>query len=66
MGCKPEEVLEDEEDHYDNGVENLKQFAKDPKQLAAFQEIYDRVMPNCLKRAFGRLEGAIGFCLTHD
>ena len=50
-GASQEEVLEDEEDHYDNGVENLKQFAKDPKQLAAFQEIYDRVMPNCLKRA---------------
>ena len=61
VGASQEEVLEDEEDHYDNGVENLKQFAKDPKQLAAFQEIYDRVMPNCLKRAFGRLEGATRF-----
>ena len=65
-GESQEEVLEDEEDHYDNGVENLKQFAKDPAQLAAFQEIYDRVMPNCLKRAFGRLEGADNdFCLAH-
>ena len=56
-GESQEEVLEDEEDHYGNGVENLKQFAKDPEQLAAFQKIFDRVMPNCIKRAFGRLEG---------
>ncbi|PPR11317.1 MAG: hypothetical protein CFH41_00898 [Alphaproteobacteria bacterium MarineAlpha11_Bin1] len=65
-GASQEEVLEDEEDHYGNGVENLKEFAKDPAQLAAFQEVYDRVMPNCLKRAFGRLEGADNdFCLEH-
>ena len=65
-GESQEEVLEDEEDHYDNGVENLKQFAKDPAKLAAFQEVYDRVMPNALKRAFGRLEGADNdFCLEH-
>jgi 1,2-phenylacetyl-CoA epoxidase catalytic subunit len=50
-------VLADEEDHYDNGVENLKQFAKDPAQLAKFQEIFNRVLPNCIKRAFGRLAG---------
>lgn len=61
-----EEVLEDEEDHYDNGVENLKQFAKDPKKLAEFQKVFDRVMPNCVKRAFGRLKGADNeFCLKH-
>lgn len=61
-----EEVLEDEEDHYDNGVENLKQFAKDPKKLAEFQKVFDRVMPNCVKRAFGRLEGPDNeFCLKH-
>ena len=61
-----EEVLADEEDHYDNGVENLKQFAKDPKKLAEFQEVFDRVMPNCVKRAFGRLEGPDNdFCLEH-
>jgi 1,2-phenylacetyl-CoA epoxidase catalytic subunit len=65
-GASQEEVLADEEDHYDNGVENLKQFAKDPAELAAFQEVYDRVMPNALKRAFGRLEGADNdFCLEH-
>lgn len=59
-----EEVLADEEDHYDNGVENLKQIAKDPAQLAKFQEVFDRVMPNCVKRAFGRLTGPDNdFCL---
>jgi 1,2-phenylacetyl-CoA epoxidase catalytic subunit len=50
-------VLADEEDHYDNGVENLKQFAKDPEQLAEFQKVFNRVLPNCVKRAFGRLTG---------
>ncbi len=61
-----EEVLADEEDHYDNGVENLKQFAKDPDQLAGFQATFDRVLPNCVKRAFGRLEGPDNeFCLQH-
>ena len=65
-GESQEEVLEDEEDHYDNGVENLKQFAKDPEKLAEFQAVFDRVMPNCLKRAFGRLEGPDNdFCLQH-
>ena len=65
-GESQEEVLEDEEDHYDNGVENLKEFAKDPARLAEFQTVFDRVMPNCLKRAFGRLEGPDNdFCLEH-
>ena len=65
-GESQEEVLEDEEDHYDNGVENLKAFAKDPARLAEFQAVFDRVMPNCLKRAFGRLEGPDNdFCLEH-
>lgn len=52
-----EEVLADEEDHYDNGVENLKEIARDPAQLAEFQSVFDRVLPNCVKRAFGRLAG---------
>ncbi len=61
-----EEVLADEEDHYDNGVENLKQFARNPEKLAEFQEVFDRVLPNCVKRAFGRLEGPDNdFCLDH-
>lgn len=64
-GDSQEEVLADEEDHYDNGVENLKQFAKDPAKLAEFQEIFDRVLPNCVKRAFGRLAGPDNdFCLA--
>ena len=59
-----EEVLADEEDHYDNGVENLKQFAKDPEKLRQFQEVFNRVLPNCVKRAFGRLAGPENeFCL---
>ena len=61
-----EEVLADEEDHYDNGLENLKEFAKDPERLAEFQTVFDRVLPNCVKRAFGRLEGPDNdFCLEH-
>ena len=61
-----EEVLADEEDHYDNGVENLKEFAKDPAKLAEFQAVFDRVLPNCVKRAFGRLEGPDNeFCLEN-
>lgn len=61
-----EEVLADEEDHYDNGVENLKEFARDPGKLAEFQEVFDRVLPNCVKRAFGRLEGPDNdYCLEH-
>ncbi len=59
-----EEVLADEEDHYDNGVENLKEVAKDPARLAEFQTVFDRVLPNCVKRAFGRLAGSDNaFCL---
>ena len=59
-----EVVLADEEDHYDNGVENLKQFARDPAQLREFQEVFNRVLPQCIKRAFGRLEGPENeFCL---
>ena len=59
-----EVVLADEEDHYDNGVENLKRFAEDPEKLAEFQAVFDRVLPNCVKRAFGRLAGPENaFCL---
>ena len=60
-----EVVLADEEDHYDNGVENLKEIAKDTAKLAEFQAVYDRVLPNCIKRAFGRLAGPDNdFCLN--
>ena len=58
-------VLADEEEHYDNGVENLKEIAADPEQLRDFQEIFDRLLPVTVKRAFGRLSGQENeFCLT--
>ncbi|MGF1608418.1 MAG: Phenylacetic acid catabolic protein [Kiloniellales bacterium] len=57
-------VLADEEEHYDNGVENLRQFAKDPKRLAEFQQVFNGLLPVTLKRAFGRPSGADNdFCL---
>jgi 1,2-phenylacetyl-CoA epoxidase catalytic subunit len=59
-------VLEDEEEHYDNGVENLKDFAKDPAKLAEFQTVFNGLLPVTLKRAFGRPSGADNaFCLEH-
>ena len=59
-----EVVLEDEEEHYDNGVENLKQFARDPEQLRRFQEVFNRILPITVKRAFGRPSGPENdFCL---
>lgn len=50
-------VLADEEEHYENGVENLRQFAKDPERLAEFQEVFNELLPNAVKRAFGRPTG---------
>lgn len=59
-----ETVLADEEDHYDNGVENLKEIAEDPAQLACFQAVFSRLLPNTVKRAFGRPAGPENeFCL---
>jgi 1,2-phenylacetyl-CoA epoxidase catalytic subunit len=59
-------VLADEEEHYDNGVENLKAFAKDPGRLAEFQAVFNGLLPVTLKRAFGRPSGADNdFCLEH-
>ena len=49
-----EVVLADEEEHYDTGVQVLKEFAKDPDQFAKFKVSFDRVLPNAFKRAFGR------------
>jgi len=51
-------VLEDEEGHYGNGVENLREFARDPKQFAEFQSVYNKMLPVTVKRAFGRPTGA--------
>ena len=57
-------VLADEEEHYDSGVENLRRFARCPDTLAEFQEVFDEMLPNAVKRAFGRPGGADNeFCL---
>ncbi len=51
-------VLEDEEGHYDNGVENLRDFARDKAFFAEFQQVYFGMLPVTVKRAFGRPTGA--------
>ena len=57
-------VLEDEEEHYENGVENLREFSSVPEQLAKFQSVYNDMLPVTLKRAFGRPDGSDNeFCL---
>jgi ring-1,2-phenylacetyl-CoA epoxidase subunit PaaA len=50
-------VLEDEEGHYGNGVENLREFARDKKVFAEFQRTYFGMLPVTVKRAFGRPSG---------
>jgi 1,2-phenylacetyl-CoA epoxidase catalytic subunit len=51
-------VLADEEGHYGNGVENLREFARDDKVFAEFQRAYLAMLPVTVKRAFGRPVGA--------
>jgi len=51
-------VLADEEGHYDNGVDNLREFTRDPKTFAEFQRAYFAMLPITVKRAFGRPMGA--------
>jgi 1,2-phenylacetyl-CoA epoxidase catalytic subunit len=51
-------VLADEEGHYGNGVENLREFARDKDLFAEFQRLYVRMLPVTVKRAFGRPNGA--------
>jgi 1,2-phenylacetyl-CoA epoxidase catalytic subunit len=51
-------VLEDEEGHYGNGVENLREFARDKQVFAEFQRTYFGMLPVTVKRAFGRPSGA--------
>ena len=59
-------VLADEEEHYSNGVDNLREFAKDPERLAHFQSVFNELLPNAVKRCFGRPEGADNeYCLAH-
>ncbi len=58
------EVLDDEEEHYENGVDNLRGIAKDPERLAEFQKVFNEMLPNTVKRAFGRPSGPENdFCL---
>jgi len=47
-------VLADEEGHYGNGVENLREFARDKALFAEFQRVYALMLPVTVKRAFGR------------
>jgi len=51
-------VLADEEGHYGNGVENLREFARDKEVFAEFQRVYALMLPVTIKRAFGRPSGA--------
>lgn len=51
-------VLADEEGHYGNGVENLREFARDKERFAEFQRLYAAMLPVTVKRAFGRPSGA--------
>ncbi len=50
-------VLQDEEGHYGNGVENLREFARDKAVFAEFQRTYFGMLPVTVKRAFGRPSG---------
>jgi 1,2-phenylacetyl-CoA epoxidase catalytic subunit len=59
-------VLADEEEHYGNGVDNLRAFAHDPAQFAHFQAVFNDLLPNAVKRCFGRPVGPDNdFCLAH-
>jgi 1,2-phenylacetyl-CoA epoxidase catalytic subunit len=51
-------VLADEEGHYENGVDSLRQFTRDPAIFAEFQRAYTDMLPVTVKRAFGRPLGA--------
>ena len=51
-------VLADEEGHYGNGIENLREFAQDKQVFAEFQRAYLYMLPVTVKRAFGRPAGA--------
>lgn len=50
-------VLADEEGHYGNGVENLREFSRDKAKFAVFQDLYNKMLPVTVKRAFGRPVG---------
>ena len=59
-------VLEDEEEHYEKGVENLCEFSSAPEQLVKSQSVYYEMLPVTLKRAFGQPDGPDNeFCLRN-
>jgi len=59
-------VLEDEEEHYEKGVENLREFSSVPEKLGKFQSIYNDMLPITLKHAFGQPDGPDNeFCLRN-
>lgn len=59
-------VLADEQEHYGNGVDSLRDFARDPAKFGEFQAVFSELLPNAIKRCFGRPEGADNdFCLAH-
>ena len=58
-------VLADEDGHYGNGVENLREFSRNRKQFEEFQRAYLTMLPVTLKRAFGRPTGPDNdYCVT--
>jgi ring-1,2-phenylacetyl-CoA epoxidase subunit PaaA len=50
-------VLADEQGHYQNGVENLREFSRDAQLFGRFGEVYRQMLPVTIKRAFGRPNG---------
>ena len=57
-------MLEDEEEHYEKGVENLRELSSAPEQLVKSQSVYYEMLPVTLKRAFGQPDGPDNeFCL---
>jgi 1,2-phenylacetyl-CoA epoxidase catalytic subunit len=51
-------VLADEEGHYENGIENLREFTRDEPLFRKFSQVYGDMLPVTIKRAFGRPTGA--------
>jgi len=64
-------MLSEEVAHYENGIQNIQDFAAAGTQLNEFQEVVDKLLPVLVKRAFGRLDSkenaqAITFGLKHN
>ena len=61
---KMTQVLEDEEEHYGSGIESLEALCRDPAVRERAQTIIDRLLPNSVRRAFGRPDaGDNDYCL---